>query len=106
MVCNIPIYLHGGQNFDNQLLLTFFPADLKFPMTGLPTSSEKLKCLTYNHYKIIDSFSFLPCSLDKLSRQLVAEKQGKRQRLEFLAESKVVKLGGTIDTELYNRWGC
>ena len=77
MVCNIPIYLHGGQNFDNHLLLKFFPADLKFPMTGLPTSSEKLKCLMYNHYKIIDSFSFLPCSLDKLSRQLVAEKQEK-----------------------------
>ena len=51
----------------------------------------------------LDSFSFLPCSLDKLSRQLVEEKKEKRQRLDFLAESKVVKFRGKLDTELYNR---
>ena len=101
---NVPIYLHGGQNFDHHLILKHFPADSKFPMTGVPVSSEKLKCLHYNKYRIIDSYQFLPSSLDKLSRSLVAEKKQKRERLNFLADSKLVKFAGKLDTELYNRY--
>ena len=99
----IPLYLHGGKNFDNHLLLKYFPANSKYSLTGIPTSSEKLKSLTYAQYQITDTFSFLPSSLDQLSRSLVTEKQEKRERLNFLAESKICKIEGVISTELYNR---
>ena len=68
---------------------------------AIPASSEKMISISYGSYRILDSYSFLPASLDKLSRSLLQEKKNKKERLNFLAESQVTKLNGQIDTELY-----
>ena len=52
-------------------------------------------------FQILDSFAFLPTGLAKLTDSLCKTRKIQKRKLEFLAMSDLVQIGGEYDDEVY-----
>lgn len=67
----IPLFCHNAANYDSHFILSALKNNVKIKrLSGLPTNTEKFKTITMNHYCFLDSFAFLPVSLDNLASDL------------------------------------
>ena len=64
---NIPIVVHNSMNFDTHFLIQKLYRYIDKHVKVLARSSEKFLTLSFENYRVIDSFQFLPTSLSKLA---------------------------------------
>ena len=61
-----------------------------------------MKVMNYGQkFQILDSFAFLPTGLAKLTDSLCKTRKIQKRKLEFLAMSDLVQIGGEYDDEVY-----
>jgi len=87
-ISKVPILFHNLKNYDqNQILLR--AASLGLPITVFPQTVEKYISFNAGNLKFIDTYAFLPSSLDKLVQNLAKddEKDGSETKFIRLREN-------------------
>ena len=96
------LYIHNSTSFDNHFLIQQYPAKCKKKLRGVPMSGEKIKILQYRNWTILDSYSFLPASLSKLTHQLAEQTEDSNEKMKYLSTCpRVCNTNGKFDIEKY-----
>lgn len=68
----VPIVAHGGGFYDSKLILSALGKNksLKYRIRVYAKSKEKFLCIFLNNFMLIDSYNFLPASLQTLTNSL------------------------------------
>lgn len=77
----IPIFFHNFKNFDSHLLIRGLDSTMFRSIKVLPQNIDKFTAVFMDNFIFLDSFSFLPSSLDKLAESLTPESKN-----EFLLQ--------------------
>lgn len=99
----IPIIFHNLKNFDSHLLVQGINSTLVKKIRVVPQSIERFIALKIDNYIVLDSFGFLPSSLDVLSEN--TDENRKQKLLGFFFENTtLLRKKGVLPYEYLDCW--
>ena len=81
----VPIFFHNLKNFDSHILLKEIKNGYFKEIQVIPQAIDKFSAIMMDDYIFLDSFSFLPSSLDKLSESASVEMKNSFLLQSFLS---------------------
>ena len=78
----IPIFFHNSKNYDSHMLIKMM-SKTGDPIRIIPSSFEKYMCIEFRKFTFLDSYQFLPSSLDTLTKNLM---QSGRENFKILKQ--------------------
>ena len=104
------VYFHNFCGFDSHILASEYvqTADNStMKVEAIPNNTESVKMFKIGRYNFLDSYSFQPQALSRLSDNITADKKAKGQKLDLIRQVSELchydAMGDVVDEEMYDQ---